>query len=151
VRPILEIAERFLRERASWRKCCDEGVENTMRAAAMAALAWVLEVDLELMTAPKVEKLSDPPDTVRLTRVESLNAWLVEFPPCREPEYTSAYWAAFLSHTQLLELMRAGMLALVPGAIPSPDAESRAIEPVLLRPRARWTPETDGDMPGGAA
>ena len=151
MRPILEIAERFLRERAAWRKCCDTGVDNTLRAAAMAALAWVLDVDLELMTAPKVGGVPDPPDTVRLTRIESLGAWLVEFPPCREPEYASEYWAAFLSHQQLLDLMKAGMLALVPGAIPAPDDGQRAVEPVLLRPRARWTPETDGDLPGGAA
>lgn len=83
--------------------------ENARLLGAMQALAWVLEVDLQLMNAPKVRHLAAPPETVQLrpVPVAGRTTWLLEVPAEREPYWHTEYWAAFLSDRQVRDLRAA--------------------------------------------
>jgi hypothetical protein len=68
------------------------------------ALAWVLEVDLDQMNAPKVAGVADPLDAVQATWIDTYGCYLVEFPP-DEMQAQQQYRAEFLSEKQAQQLL----------------------------------------------
>lgn len=139
------------------------------------ALAYVLEVDLHQMNAPKLAGESEPPKRVTVSWVDAYGCWLVEFPP-DEMQAKQQYRAEFLSKKQALELLDAlrdqvlGQLMLTPGDFAARERErtDAALRAEAGRMRAERSPvqlnvkraarssspldddEGEGDLPQGA-
>src|SRR5689334_7400805 len=96
---IVEVATRFLQVRKQLLDCRGTEFEQTAMGrrelleceAEMRALAWVLDVDLELMNAPKAPAVVGDVARVEMHRVDG--AWLVEVPASRDPGWRTQYWA----------------------------------------------------------
>ncbi|WIG60518.1 MAG: hypothetical protein OJF49_003266 [Ktedonobacterales bacterium] len=131
MRGTVEIARRFLETRREWLSRSDEGRAHSYLDGMMAGLAWVLEVDLALMNAPKVLPEGivglDVPERVRVSQVEAegpWRSWLVEVPPNTETGWRTEFCAFVLAHEQVVELADAccgalgmvGMPAVLPAA-----------------------------------
>ena len=113
MRSLPEVAQEFLRVRRAWRQLQRESEADARgvvepgdlaRAEArMRALGWALEVDVELMNAPKITPLVEGPRVVTVTPVEAYGSYLLEF-PANERAGTE-FWAAFADGEQLRELL----------------------------------------------
>ncbi len=138
----------------------------------METLAWVLGVNLERMNAPALASVLalDIPDRVRVLSLPGFDAYLVEFPPTTDPNWTMAYRGEFLSVQQARELESELLAAMIPGPGHGPGHGSghgpgrgpRAVPPPA--PPAIATPgsaglavvgtdsgdEADDDLPEGA-
>ena len=183
VKPIVEIARVFLNAREGV-IAANEAVQLGKRdplspvgrdylTGVMEALAWVLEVDLHQMNAPKVAGQLEPPAEVQMSWIDAYGCYFVEFPP-DEMQYQQEYRAEFLSSRQALQLLdelrlhvlnRAHLMPAEYEEVVRRDREERrarkarqagAPEPVQLSAvRAAQTPSSvdvgdDGELPEGA-
>lgn len=183
VKPVLEIARVFLRARAGV-VLADEKVEAGRRdplspvgreyiSGVRDALAYVLEVDLHQMNAPKLAGQVEPPKRVQVSWVDAYSCWLVEFPP-DEMQAKQQYRAEFLSKRQAFELLDAlrdqvlGQLMLTPRDYAARERADAALRAEVGRMRAERSPvqlnvkraarspspldddEGEGDLPQGA-
>jgi hypothetical protein len=125
----------------------------------METLAWVLGVNLERMNAPALASVLalDIPDRVRVLSLSAFDAYLVEFPPTTDPNWTMAYRGEFLSVPQARELESALLAAMIPG--PCPDRGLRAVPPAVAVPASgsaglavvsAGDDEAGDDLPEGA-
>ncbi len=98
----------------------------------METLAWVLGVNLERMNAPALASVLalDIPEHVRVLTLPAFDAYLVEFPPTTDPNWTMAYRGEFLSIQQARELESALLAAMIPG----PRAVSPTAPPAVAVP-----------------
>lgn len=146
MKPVLEIARVFLRARAGVvladQKVAAGKVDplspvgREYLSGVRDALAFVLDVDLHQMNAPKVAGQVEPPKRVQLSWIDAYGCWFVEFPP-DEMQARQQYRAEFLSRKQAFELLDAlrdqvlGQLMLTPA-----DWEARQRADAALRAEA---------------
>lgn len=116
MREMQEVAREYLEARKQWlalkERFATTSDDQALRIIAskwteaegrMRALAFVLDIDLEVMDAPRVD-VYPPLQKMRLARVEETRWWLLEIPADDAPDAQIEQWAVILSADQLAEL-----------------------------------------------
>lgn len=146
MRDLFSIARRLLETRAVYRELERAGAEQgelaTLDASrlllfkgAAQALAWALDIDLNLLDSPALTNLPEPVTTVQLHRIDlspTRRYWLMEVPAERDDgdeveaaasadvrgDSSTEAWSAFLSDEQARQLRVALARALSTPVIP---------------------------------